>query len=112
EIGGENEENDYRNLLKAPRYVPPYIDGLPVRLPGDGRNDLSGYHFFEINKLNNYRDLKGFSGSVNLYAEYAPNFIPGLKLRGSYARSITSGRSQIIGTEYYLYTFDLQGEHG
>lgn len=112
EIGGENEENDYRNLLKAPRYVPPYIDGLPVRLPGDGRNALSGYHFFEINRLNNYRDLKTFSGAVNLFAEYSPNFIPGLRLRGTYSRSISSGRSQIIGTEYYLYTFDLQGANG
>ncbi|HYH55955.1 MAG TPA: TonB-dependent receptor plug domain-containing protein, partial [Anseongella sp.] len=111
EIGGEQEENDYRNLLKAPRYVPSYINGLPVRLPGDG-NDLDGYHFFEINNQNNYRDLKDFNGAVNLYAEYAAPFIPGLKLRGSYARSIASGRAQIIGTEYTVYRFDLQGEHG
>lgn len=112
EVGGENEENDYRNLLKAPRYVPPYIDGLPVHLPGGGGNDESSYHFFELNDLDNYRDLKDFNGSVNLYAEYSPSFIPGFKVRGSYARSIASGRTQIIGTQYLLYRFDLQGQNG
>src|SRR5690606_38686249 len=33
-IGGENDENDYRNLLLAPRYVPMYVGDMAVKIPG------------------------------------------------------------------------------
>ena len=89
EIGGENPENDYRNLLKAPRYIPPYIDGLPVKLPGPAGNNIAGYHFFELNKLNNYIDADQANLIVNLYLEYEVPWIKGLKARGSYARNKT-----------------------
>lgn len=111
ELGGENIENDYRNLLMAPRYVPPYIDGLPVRLPGSG-NNLSAYHFFEINNINNYIVNKDATSTVNLYVEYEPTFLKGLKARGSYARNTTYARTNRLGSRYALYNFDLQGENG
>ncbi|WP_114782930.1 SusC/RagA family TonB-linked outer membrane protein [Botryobacter ruber] len=110
-IGGENAENDYNNLLLAPRYVPMYIDGLPVRLPGSG-NNLSAYHFFELDKGDNYMDNDDKGTLINLYAEYEAPFLKGLKAKVSYARNMTSGRSARIGGQYYLYSFTRTGSRG
>lgn len=109
EVGGENIENEYRNLLKAPRYVPPYIDGLPVKLPGPGGNNIAAYHFFELNKLNNYIDAEQGNLAFNLSLEYEVPWVKGLKARGTYARNKTTSRDSRIGTGYRLYTFALGG---
>src|SRR5690606_24055865 len=50
-IGGENEENDYNKLLLAPPYLPPYVNGYPVKIPDAGSREA--YHFFEIQRLAN-----------------------------------------------------------
>ncbi|HET9278817.1 MAG TPA: hypothetical protein VFN95_11540, partial [Flavitalea sp.] len=111
EIGGENAENDYRNLLRAPRYVPTYINGYPVRLPGSG-NNLSAYHFFELDRLNNYIDNTDRASTVNLYAEYELPFLEGFKARVNYAMNMSSGRSARVGTKYLLYGFTKLGANG
>ncbi len=111
-IGGENAENDYRNLLRTPKYVPPYIDGRPVRPPGaSGSSNLSAYHFFELNRLDNYMDKDDNVSTVNLYAEYEAPFLKGLKARISYARNSGYGHDARIGSRYMLYRFNLQGDN-
>lgn len=110
-VGGENEENDYRNLLKTPRYIPPYVNGLPVKLPG-ANNSLAAYHFFELNKLNNFIKEDQSTSTVNIYLEYDAPFLKGLKARASYARNKTSTRNNRIGTKFQLYTFTRKGENG
>ncbi|MDB5193628.1 MAG: TonB-linked outer membrane protein SusC/RagA family [Segetibacter sp.] len=106
-IGGENDENDYRNLLLAPRYIPMYVNGMPVRLPGT--DALSQYHYYEIQRLNNLAESSDRMMTVNLYAEYEVPFIKGLKARGSYARNFGSGRGTQVGTSYRLYEFNRTG---
>lgn len=111
-IGGENVESDYRNLLRAPRYVPTYIDGYPVRLPGPtGETQLSGYHFFDLDKLHNYMDQKSNAITFNASVEYEVPFLKGLKIRGSYNRSDSRGSDWRLGTKYTLYNFSLLGEN-
>jgi TonB-linked SusC/RagA family outer membrane protein len=104
-IGGENEENDYRNLLLTPRYIPSYINGLPVKIPGT--DALSRYHFYEIQRLNNLVTNKDRFMAVNLYAEYEVPFIKGLKARASYARNFGSNVGSQVGTKYQ--TYDITG---
>ncbi|MBD8488581.1 SusC/RagA family TonB-linked outer membrane protein [Echinicola sp. CAU 1574] len=108
-IGGENDENDYKNLLLTPRYIPPYVNGYPVDLPSGGTGD---YHFFEIQELNNLATNRDQNMSVNLYAEYEMPFLEGLKARVSYGRNMGSGRGTQVGTRYILYEFDRLGENG
>lgn len=111
-IGGTNVENDYRILLRAPRYIPTYLDGLPVKLPGPGGNNVSAYHLFELDKLNNYNDGNRNTLTVNAYLEYSVPFIKGLKLRGSYGRNSSSTYNESVGTLYPLYTFSaMQGQN-
>ncbi|GAB3649364.1 TonB-dependent receptor [Echinicola sediminis] len=108
-IGGENDENDYRNLLLSPRYIPAYVNGFPVDLPS---NRVGDYHYFEIQKLNNLATQRDQNMSVNLYAEYELPFIKGLKARLAYGRNMGSGRGTQVGTRYTLYEFDRLGDNG
>lgn len=109
-IGGENDENDYKNLLRAPRYIPPYIDGYAVKLPSQN-DQLSRYHFFEIEKLGNLKKGKSETMTVNLFAEYEVPFVEGLKGRVSYGRNSGSQHNSQVGTVYTLYEFIGSGEN-
>jgi TonB-linked SusC/RagA family outer membrane protein len=106
-IGGENDENDYRNLLLSPRYIPMYVNGFPVRLPGT--DQLSQYHFYEIEKLKNLAVDKDRYMAINLFLEYEIPFVKGLKARGSYGRNFGSNRGSQVGTSYRLYEFNRSG---
>lgn len=106
-IGGENDENDYRNLLLAPRYIPMYLDGMAVRLPGT--DQLSQYHFYEIQRLNNLAKDQDRNMTINVYTEYEVPFIKGLKARVNYARNFSTGTGSQIGTTYQLYEFNRTG---
>lgn len=103
-IGGEKDENDYTNLLRAPRYIPMYYDGMAVKLPGT--DQYSRYHFYEVERLGNLKGNEDQITTVNVYAEYALPFVKGLKARASYARNMSSGRGSQLGTKYRLYEFD------
>lgn len=109
-VSGEGVEDDYKNLLLAPRYVPDYIDGLPVKLPGT-TNDLSRYHFGEIDRLNNLATTKTNLFTVNGYAEYELPFVKGLKARMAYARNTGNSVGDQVGTFYTLYEFNRLGEN-
>lgn len=110
-VGGENIENDYRNLLRTPWYIPPYVDGKPVKLPG-GTNNTAAYHFFELNRLENYMDQEASTLTMNASLEYKVPFVEGLVLRGSYARNTSSSHDARIGSRYTLYRFNMQGDNG
>lgn len=107
-VSGEGVEDDYKNLLLAPPYVPDYIDGLPVKLPGT-TSDLSKYHFGEIARLNNLATTENNLFTVNGYAEYELPFIKGLKARLSYARNQGNSVGSQVGTFYTLYEFNRLG---
>ncbi|MCW9705285.1 SusC/RagA family TonB-linked outer membrane protein [Fodinibius salsisoli] len=109
-VAGEDQEDDYNNLLRAPRYIPTHIQGLPVQLPGNDR--LAGYHYFAIRNMNNYAKDKGQNIAVNVSAEYEVPFIDGLRLKGSYGRSMGSGRGSQLGQVYSVYDFAQSGENG
>lgn len=108
-ISGENDDNDYRTLLTTPRYVPMYVNGYPVR--GPGANDLSQYHFFELDKYNNISDGKEQGMTVNAFAEYKVPYIDGLNARVTYGRNFSSGVTQRVGTRYDLYNFKMLGQN-
>ena len=110
-IGGENDDNDYRNLLLASPYVPAYVNGLPVRLPGTS-GDLSAYHYFELQKLGNLATSDTRQFSINLNGEYRAPWLDGLVLRGSYNRNLKNDRGTQIGTKYQTYTFTRAGDNG
>lgn len=111
-IGNENDENDYRNLLRTPRYIPMYVNGYPVKPPGStSSKHISNYHFFEIERLGNLATNREQYTTVNVYAEYEAPFLDGLKFRASYGRNMGASRGTQVGTSYMLYEFDRLGEY-
>src|SRR5690606_34454113 len=110
-VSGEGPEDDYKNLLLAAPYVPAFIDGLPVKLPGNS-NDLSAYHFYEIERLGNLAETDSRFFSINISAEYEAPFLEGLKARATYSRNMRHSVGSQIGTKYELYEFTRQGENG
>lgn len=110
-VSGEGVEDDYKNLLLTPRYVPMYIDGLPVKIPGTN-SDLSRYHFYEIQRLGNLAETESKFFTVNISADYKVPFIKGLNARASYARNSSGSHGTQVGTKYTLNTFTGLGDNG
>lgn len=108
-IGGENDENDYRNLLLTPRNVPAYVDGYPIMLNGWSTGNVSAYHFEEIEKLANKTKTKSRYFNMNSYFEYEAPFLKGLKARVNYSKSFGFSNGSQIGSVYYLYKLTAAG---
>lgn len=101
-IGGEKDENDYNNLLLHVPYIPNYVNGLPIELPGN--NDANQrYHYGEIKRLNNLAETTANTMTFNLYTEYKVPFVKGLTARGAYSRNMGSSRGSQYGSGYNLY---------
>lgn len=111
-VAGENLDDDYRNLLLSPRYLPPYIDGMPVKIPGSNSDNLSKYHFYEIQRLRNIARTKDRTLAVNMFAEYEVPWVKGLKAKLQYARYFTNSNGSQVGTQYKLYNFNTLGTYG
>ncbi|WP_293309724.1 SusC/RagA family TonB-linked outer membrane protein [Pedobacter sp. UBA5917] len=107
-IGSELDDNDYRNLLLAPRYIPMYVNGYPVKLPGT-TNDFSTYHFYEVEKLNNLNSTNTKTYTVNINVNYDIPFVKGLSARAIYGRNMGSTAGSQVGTKYNLYEFARLG---
>ncbi|MDN3594833.1 SusC/RagA family TonB-linked outer membrane protein [Zunongwangia endophytica] len=110
-VTGENAEDDYNSLLRAPRYIPPYINGLPVNIP-DGGVGGDGYHYFAIQNLNNYAENQDQTLTFNMNLEYEVPFVDGLSFRATYGRNMGTGKLSQLGTIYELYNFETSGDNG
>ncbi|MFD0990037.1 SusC/RagA family TonB-linked outer membrane protein [Mariniflexile jejuense] len=105
-IGTENVENDFRQLQNRTPFLPMYINGLPTQLIGSsGNDDLIGYHYEEIQRLQNLAVSTDNNVSLNLNVEYQVPFIKGLKLKANYSRQESTGRGSQLGNRYKLYEF-------
>lgn len=107
-VNGEKDEDDYNSLLLTPKYIPMYVDGLPVYRGSsvDQTSDKAQqYHYFELQKLGNTKHNMPTNLNINLSGEYEFKYIPGLKARGTYTKSITQNKSNQIGSKYKVYSF-------
>lgn len=104
-IGGESEDNDWLTLVQTPHYLPPYINGQPSKVPGTTSDAISGYHFFEIQKLNNIATNDARVMTVNVYGQYDVPYVKGLIAKASYGRNMNTSRGTQIGSRYTLPLF-------
>ncbi|MFC7667687.1 SusC/RagA family TonB-linked outer membrane protein [Hymenobacter humi] len=76
--GGENIENDMKSLLYTPQWAPMYVNGLPVLLSNSGNvNTVDAFHFFEVQKSNNYTSSRNTGLNVTASADYEPALCQG-----------------------------------
>lgn len=105
-VGGEDEEDDFQELQNRAPFLPMYINGLPVQLAGSQSSALLGYHYEEIQRLNNLAKTADANVTVNANVEYEIPFIKGLKIGGSYSRLETHSRGNQLGFRYPIYEFN------
>ena len=91
----------FSELARTPRYIQPYINGLPVNY------DVSstGVHPLEMFNSGSYRTNSTSDVSAGMSLEYSIPEVKGLKVSvtGNYSR--TSGYGKQLSVPYYLYGF-------
>jgi len=108
--GSENPENDMRSLLYTPQFNVPYVNGLPVLLSNNSNtNTLDAFHFFEVQRLNNYNLTRNSGFNLNASLDYELPFIKGLKLRAVYSKTMDNSFGKQYGTRYTVYQFAMLG---
>ncbi|WP_426061804.1 SusC/RagA family TonB-linked outer membrane protein [Hymenobacter sp. B1770] len=107
--GGENAENDMRSLLFTPQWAPMYVNGLPVLLSNGNANSVDAFHFFEVQKSNNYTSNRNTGLNVTASAEYELPFLKGLKARVLFNKTMDNSFGKQYGTKYNVYRLTMLG---
>lgn len=118
--GSNGGETDYNYLLTHPRYMPDYVNGLPITSYGitnSGREDAQLYHFGTIQNMDNYSNTMNQNMTINSSLEYDFDWLEalkGLKLKFSYSKNIGTSKTNQYASDYTLYSFNKRtgsGEH-
>ncbi|RTQ51610.1 TonB-dependent receptor [Hymenobacter gummosus] len=111
--GGENPENDMKSLLYSPQFSQPYVNGLPVLLNpvSNPSNDFGAFHFFEVQRSNNYTATRGTGLNLTANVDYEVPFLKGLKLRGLFGKTMDNTFGKQYGTKYNVYQFSMLGQN-
>lgn len=117
-VGGSNDENDYRMLMYRPRYIPEYVNGLPIAAYGISNNQADAsqtYHFDVLQNNGDYNESMSQNININGSLEYDfgwSELLRGLNLRFSYSKSISTNKNNQYGTQYELYTMAQRSGSG
>jgi TonB-linked SusC/RagA family outer membrane protein len=110
-VGGSNADKDYVTLLTRPRYIPESVNGLPIAAYGvtNGRVEQSQeYNYNVVENLGNFVKNMPQNMVINASLEYDfgwSNILRGLKLQGTYSKSISTTKDNEYGSDYSLYKF-------
>ena len=110
-VGGSNADKDYVTLLTRPRYIPEFVNGLPIAAYGitNGRVEQSQeYNYTVVENLGNFTKNMPQNMTINGSVEYDFGWckiLEGLKLQGTYSKSISTTKDNEYGTDYSLYKF-------
>lgn len=108
-IGNGGLENDYRNLLYRPRYIPEQVNGMPILGYGVSNaqtNDSQTYSYGLMQNNGDYAETKTNNMTVNAGLEYDfewSKVLKGLKLRLTYSKSINNDKGNQYGSKFTLY---------
>ncbi len=100
--GSNTMEDLFQELLQAPKWTPPYIDGKPV----SNNLDFNPLYLFESES---YRRSVDKSNTLNLRVSYDFQKIKGLKASATYSRRESHGYGKDYMIPYNLYQFNLAG---
>jgi len=119
-VGSSTGDNDYNYLLTHPRYMPDYVNGIPLASFGSSNSQYETsqlYNFSTIQNLGNYSKDMSQNMTLNSSIEYDfgwSNILKGLKLKVSYSKNISTTKNDTYGTSYTLYKINQRagsGEH-
>ena len=118
-VGGSDSEKDYFTMLTNPYYIPEYVNGLPIArlgVSGSQRNQNQLYHFDVLQNSGDY--TRNMSSNLNIGGNVEVDFgewwkpLQGLTARVNYSKSISTDKTNEIGSSYEIYTFNARGGSG
>ena len=95
----------YKQLLTAPKWVPPTINDLPVF------NNMVTWNPYGLNQSGSYKKSSGNHSTINTALEYRVPFLEGLKLNAQWSYDLSSDKGKRYGQDYYVYNFETTGTH-
>ncbi len=107
-VGGSGTR-DYSRLLTRPRYMPEYVNGLPLLPYGPEIGSTSNLNTYHYDVLQNSGDFsKNSTSNTTINAGISYDFdwskiLKGLKISFSYSKSINQAKTNQYGTTYSLY---------
>ena len=100
-VGSNTMEGLFQQLLQAPKWTPPYINGLPVH------NNLD-FNPLALFDSDSYRDDVDKGNTLNLKFSYTFPKIKGLVASATFSRRESHSYSKQYTVPYNLYTFKQQ----
>ncbi|MFD2033835.1 TonB-dependent receptor [Belliella marina] len=97
----------FQQLQRTPKWIPPYVNGLPVRYGGAIQS-----HPIEIGNVNSIIENTGSNLIINAALEYRVPIVEGLRLKVAYNQSETHGYNRQLRKNYHLYDFQMIGSRG
>jgi TonB-linked SusC/RagA family outer membrane protein len=110
--GSESLDNDWKTLIGESPLYSPFINGLPILIPGAGTSsNINTYHYFAVHNLDNY--TKSYNTGLNFQGSltYEFPFIKGLRATVNYNKAISNSWGKQYGTKYNVYDFAKSGTH-
>jgi TonB-linked SusC/RagA family outer membrane protein len=117
-VGSSTGDNDYDYLLTHPRYMPDYVNGLPLASYGVSNNQYEVaqlYNFKTIQDLGDYSKNMSQNMTMNSSLEYDfgwSKLLKGLKVKVSYSKNIGTNKNNTYGTNYTLYKINQRAGSG
>lgn len=111
-IGGSNIENEFRQLLTRPQYIPEFVEGLPIAARGISNNELSYLQNYNYAVLQNNGDYsETMTSNLTINGRVEVNFdwfkpLRGLNLSFNYAKSIYNEKGNQYASDFELYYFN------
>lgn len=109
-IGGSSNEKDYNILLTRPRYIPEYVNGLPIAAYGISNSEVDEDQNYSFSELRNNGDYsRSMTSNLNIQAGVNYDFgwskiLKGLTLRFTYSKSINTDKTNQFGSSFDVYT--------
>lgn len=119
-IGGSSNEKDYDILLTRPRYIPEYVNGLPIAAYGISNTEKDDDQNYSFSTLRNNGDYsREMNSNLNIQAGLSYDFgwskiLKGLTLRFTYSKSISTDKTNQYGSTFDIYTMTKRtgsGQH-
>lgn len=117
-IGGSSNEKDYNILLTRPRYIPEYVNGLPIAAYGISNTQIEADQNYSFNELHNNGDYsRSMTSNLNIQAGVNYDFgwskiLKGLTLRFTYSKSINTDKTNQFGSDFDIYTMNRRTGSG
>ena len=108
-LSGGGNDLDYNTLLTHPRWVPDYINGMPIVQSGmqnETPTDLNLYNFSAVQDSPDNIENQTSNMTINASVEYDfgwSEILKGLKIKATYSKSTNTSKSNEIGTTLTVY---------